>query len=93
MGEIDAARFPNPLEIAAHLEAIGAVVEAGKEVESKTRTAGSWRDAVEARFVSTLQLISEDEFLRGLDEFDRVHPDRDEPVEYVLTFDWLRAIA
>lgn len=92
VGDIDAARFPDPNDLARYLEATGAVVETGREVESKTRSVGSWRDAVEARFVSTLQLISADEFAAGLARFDSAHPHRDEPLEYLLTFDWLRAI-
>lgn len=93
VGDIDAARFPDPGEVAEYLETAGAIVETGKEIEHKTRTAGSWRDAVVAGFVSTLQLIPADEFAQGLSRFDAAHPDRDEPVEYVLTFDWLRAIS
>lgn len=92
VGDIDAARFPDPDAIAKHLEAAGVEVETGREVEHKTRTAGSWRAAVEARFVSTLQLIPAEEFSQGLLRFNAAHPDRDEPVDYVLTFDWLRAI-
>lgn len=92
VGDIDAARFPDPNDLAMYLEAAGTVVETGQEVERKTRSVGSWRDAVEARFVSTLQLITADEFAAGLARFDLAHPDRDEPLEYLLTFDWLRAI-
>ena len=93
VGDIDAARFPDPGDLAAFLQASAAAVETGQEVERMTRTAGSWRDAVDARFVSTLQLISEEEHAAGLAEFDREHPNRDETIEYVLTFDWIRAIA
>ena len=53
--------------------------------------AGVWRAAVEARFVSTLQLISDEEFNAGLIAFDDTHPDPEEVVDYVLTFDWIRA--
>ena len=92
VGDIDAARFPDPGDLAAYLDGAGATVSSGKEIEKKVRTAGSWRDAVVARFVSTLQLVPPDEFADGLANFDAAHPDRDEPVDYVLTFDWLRAI-
>ncbi|MDJ0924772.1 MAG: class I SAM-dependent methyltransferase [Acidimicrobiia bacterium] len=92
VGDIDAARFPEPGQIAEYLQQQRCAVELGKETESKVSRAGAWRDAVAARFVSTLQLIPAEELARGLEGFDAEHPDRDEPVEYVLTFDWLRAI-
>ncbi len=91
VGDIDSVRFPEPGRLAAYLAARGWDVETGKEAEHKVKRAGSWRAAVEARFVSTLQLISADELARGLAEFDRVHPDPDKPVDYLLTFDWIRA--
>ena len=91
VGDIDSARFPDPGQLAAYLAARGCDVETGKETEPKVKRAGTWRAAVEAGFVSTLQLIAADELVRGLVEFDRVHPDPDKPVEYVLTFDWIRA--
>lgn len=92
VGDIDAVRFPAPARIAGYLEDLGCEVETGKETEDKITPAGVWRAAAEARFVSTLQLISPEELTRGLTAFDAEHPDRDEPIEYVLTFDWLRAI-
>jgi hypothetical protein len=54
-------------------------------------TAAAWREAAAARFVSTLQLVSDDEFRSGLIAFDETYPDRGEIVDYVLTYDWLRA--
>lgn len=91
VGEIDSVRFPDPDRLAAHLAARGCDVETGKETERRVKRAATWRAAVEARFVSTLQLISADELAQGLAEFDRVHPDPDKPVDYLLTFDWIRA--
>ena len=91
VGEIDSVRFPDPGQLAAYLAARGWDVETGKETEPRVKRAVAWRAAVQARFVSTLQLISADELARGLAEFDRVHSDPDKPVEYVLTFDWIRA--
>lgn len=91
IGEIDSVRFPDPGHLAAYLAARGCGVEMGQETELKVKRAGTWRAAVEARFVSTLQLISADELARGLAKFDRAHPDPDETVDYVLTFDWIRA--
>jgi ubiquinone/menaquinone biosynthesis C-methylase UbiE len=91
VGDIDAARFPPPEEIVSYLAAASADVKTGREVEHKEMTAGAWRSAVEARFVSTLQLISDDEYRSGLVAFDETYPDPDAMVDYVLTFDWMRA--
>ncbi len=92
VGEIDSVRFPDPALLADYLGARGCEVETGKETELKVMRAGTWRAAVEARFVSTLQLLSPDELARGLVHFDRVNPDPNAPVDYVLTFDWIRAV-
>ena len=91
VGDIDAARFPPPGDVAAHLEAAGMQIAVGREVEHRHMEVGTWRAATEARFVSTLQLISDEEFRSGLGSFDAEHPDPNELVDYVLTFDWIRA--
>ena len=91
VGDIDAARFPDPSAVASFLESVGGRVTTGKEVETKTRPVAEWRAAVVARFVSTLQLIPADEFAKGLAAFDAVYPDPTASVEYLLTFDWIRA--
>jgi hypothetical protein len=92
VADIDSARFPDPVLLTDYLAAHGCRVETGKETELQVKPAGSWRAAVEAGFVSTLQLISSDELGQGLAQFDRAHPDPGEPVDYILTFDWIRAI-
>ncbi len=92
VGDIDAERFPDPSEICAYLEDRWIRVESKKEVERKVSTAASWRSAVEAGFVSTLQLISDEEMCSGLAAYDAAHPDPDELVDYVLTYDCIRAI-
>lgn len=91
VGDIDAGRFPDPAAVVRYLDSMALVVETGVETETKTMPAGDWRKAAAARFVSTLQLIPADELARGLSNFDIAHPDKSEPVEYVLTFDWIRA--
>lgn len=91
VGDIDAARFPDPAAVAAYLSAMGARVETGQETEDKTRSAGEWRAAVVAKFVSTLQLVPPDEFVRGLGAFDATYPDPAMLVQYRLTFDWVCA--
>lgn len=89
---IDAARFPDPFAVAAHLARNGAKVSTGREVESKTVRQQQWHDAVRAGFVSTLQLITSEELEVGLARFNAVYPDPEQPVDYVLTFDWIHAI-
>lgn len=91
VGDIDAARFPPPREIATYLEERAVRVEVGREVEHKEMPAGVWRRAVSARFVSTLQLISGAEFRSGLIAFDEAYPDPDMTIDYELTFDWIHA--
>jgi len=91
VGEIDAARFPPPGDIADYLISRGVQVKAGREAEHKTVTVGAWRAGVAARFISTLQLISDDEFRSGLAAFDETYPDPEANLDYVLTFDWVRA--
>ncbi len=92
VGDIDAGRFPDPSAVAAHMVDRGATVQQGQEREYKTKPAGVWRAAVEARFVSTLQLVPAAEFTAGLAEFNRTHPDPAQPIDYLLTFDWIQAI-
>ena len=92
IGDIDSVRFPDPDDLSDYLAERSRRVETGKETERVVKPAGAWRSAVEAGFVSTLQLISSDELARGLAEFDQAHPDPHEPVEYLLTFDWIRAV-
>lgn len=92
IGDIDSARFPDPHRIANRLEAHGCLLDSGREEEHKVMPAGAWRAAVAAGFVSTLQLISAGELAQGLAEFDRTYPDPGEALDYVLTFDWIRAV-
>ncbi len=91
VGDIDAARFPDPAAVVAALEDRWSEVEHGREVEERTMSAAGWREAAQARFVSTLQLLPDGEFAAGLASFDETYPDPDEQVEYQLTFDWIGA--
>ncbi len=91
VGDIDTARFPDPERVVEHLRKTFTAVESGEDVEAKEVPAGRWRAAAEARFVSTLQLLSDDEFRNGLAAFDAAYPDPEQPVHYALTFDWIRA--
>lgn len=91
VGAIDTDRFPPPEQIARYLASRGALVKTGREVEHREMPARVWRAAAEAGFVSTLQLITDEELRSGLIAFDETYPDPDEVVDYVLTFDWIRA--
>lgn len=89
---IDESRFPEPADVAAELAGLGmASVGAGRETEKVERTAGDWRAAAEARFVSTLQLIPPEELSAGLRAFDQTHPDPTQRISYELRFSWVRA--
>jgi len=92
VGDIDTARFPDPAQVAGQLDGICRQVEIERETEVRVMSASQWREAVEARFVSTLQLVSADEFRNGLVAYDAAYPDPDEPLEYALTFDRLRGV-
>ena len=91
VGDIDAARFPDPERVVEYLQSKAGLVETAQEVEHKEVPASTWRAAVEARFISTLQLISPTEFAAGLAAFDSAYPDPSARLEYDLTFDWIRA--
>ena len=91
VGDIDAERFPAPEAVAAYLADRAQSVATGVEAEQRTMAAGRWRDAAAARFVSTLQLITPTELAEGLANFDATYPDRSQPIDYVLTFDWIQA--
>lgn len=84
---IDERRFPPIEEIAAHLARAGcAPVETGAAVEWRIWQAGEWRRAVEAGYISTLQLLPLGEREEGLARFSAAHPDPGEPITYALRF-------
>jgi ubiquinone/menaquinone biosynthesis C-methylase UbiE/Icc-related predicted phosphoesterase len=92
MNAVDTARFPDPDEVARRL------VQSGLElvlhepiVQQIERRAGDWTAAVEAGFVSTLQLIPPDEVAAGLVRFRERYPDPDEIVRYQLHYRRLAA--
>ncbi|GMQ93102.1 MAG: hypothetical protein BMS9Abin12_0579 [Acidimicrobiia bacterium] len=82
--EIDRKRFPDPSVIADHCAGGAARVEIAHTRETVSRTAGDWMDAVNARFVSTLQLLDDAEISAGLDRFTAANPDREAPYRYEL---------
>ena len=87
VGGIDESRFPDPAEMGARLGAGGAsVVVLSDAPERVVRTASDWRRAVEAGFVSTLQVVPGEEIETGLRRFDDAHPDPEGLLEYELLF-------
>lgn len=80
--EIDSARFPDPNDLAALLGGLGRSVSVTSEVEVMERTARSWVEAVRGRFVSTLQLLADEELESGIAAFRRAFPDDDEVYRY-----------
>lgn len=84
---IDAARFPDGAELEYLLAEKGSSVERTHAVEQRTRTAGEWAEAVEAGFVSTLQLLDDEERVAGLAAFRRAHPDPSVEITYELRLD------
>lgn len=85
VGRIDEWRFPDPDGLVRAL--IGLGCRDVSRVDSVTpieRRAGEWARAVEAGFVSTLQLVPPEELAAGLEWFRREHPDPDERLSYEL---------
>ncbi len=91
VGDIDAARFPEADEIADEITSLGFEVSRGQSIESVVRRAGDWIEAVEAGFVSTLQLLPEGELAEGLAAFRLAHPGEDDEIGYTLDWDWISA--
>ena len=91
--EVDAARFPESPAVEAYLRKATNKVDRTKVIEHKTPTAGEWVAAVEAGFVSTLQLIDEDELRTGIAAFSQAHPDPAVEVAYELRLDHIVATA
>ncbi len=88
--QLDRDRFPDPADVEAHL-AKHAAVQRGSELEIKRRRAGDWVRAVEAGFVSTLQLVPAGELDSGLAAFRRAYPDPDATVQYTMRWTWIVA--
>lgn len=86
VARIDSDRFPLPEAVAGFLSGRVPDVSVTHPVEEITRPAGSWLTAVEAGFISTLQLLPDDERSAGIETFRRAHPDPDEEMAYQLRF-------
>jgi hypothetical protein len=67
-------------------------VELERRPEIVEKTAGDWVAAVEAGFVSTLQLLPEGEVDSGLRAFRTSHPSPEEVISYRLDYDHIVAV-
>ena len=69
--EIDLARFPRVSDLEAHLEAAGFedVCHHREENPAFTLTTQEVMDRVDARFISTLSIMSDQEFAEGREVF------------------------
>ena len=92
IAQLDSERFPPIDMLAESLEASGATVDIDARPEIVERTAGSWQAAVRNRFVSTIQLLSDEEVEAGLKRFTATYGDGDEPYRYRVDFVRLRAV-
>ena len=83
---IDSDRFPLPVLLEGFLAERVSSLSVTHPVEDVVRPAGSWLQAVEAGFISTLQLLPDGERTAGIEAFRRAHPDAEEEVAYSLRF-------
>jgi SAM-dependent methyltransferase len=81
---IDARRFPAIGDLAGRLEESGFDVAITEHPETVVTTAGAWLTAVRNRFVSTLQLIDDHEFERGIAAFLAGHSDPGDTHRYTI---------
>ncbi len=83
---IDEPRFPDPVDLAAHVGALVSSVSIATIVEPIERTAASWTEAVRGRFVSSLQFVPDDEIEAGISAFRSTHPSDDDIYRYESVF-------
>jgi ubiquinone/menaquinone biosynthesis C-methylase UbiE len=82
--EIDRARFPTRAELTAELEAAGFRTEL-HEVHLTSTYDRDWiLERIRGRFISTLQLIDEDEFAEGLARAERELPEHVEARQHLV---------
>lgn len=91
VADIDGDRFPDPSLLVSYLADRCATVVRQRVIEPRDRPVREWVRAVEARFVSTLQLLEDDEIREGLARFELEHSDPEAMVRYELRYDWVRA--
>ena len=83
---IESQRFPDPAVLAEFLGTRVRSVELSHSIESVVRPVGEWQRAIEAGFISTLQLIPEDERLAGMAAIRDAHLAAGGSVSYQLRF-------
>ena len=91
IAQLDARRFPPINELTESLARSGTDVEVMHLPEIVERTAASWQAAVRNRFVSTIQLLSDDEIESGLERFTEEYGDGEELYRYTVGFVRIRA--
>jgi hypothetical protein len=75
-------------DVIAHLQSVGVVeIESRISIETVARTAAEWEERFRARFVSTLQMIDDDELERGVRMFRGRYTQPDETVAVDLEFE------
>ncbi len=90
--EIDTERFPDPTLIAERCMVAGSAVDVSNSSEPIGRSARNWEEAVRGRFVSTLQLITDEEIEQGLARFTAQYPDSDSIYRYELGLTRISAV-
>jgi ubiquinone/menaquinone biosynthesis C-methylase UbiE len=88
---LDRGRFPDPADLVAELSRAGADVAVERVVQTKRRRTGDWVAAVEARFVSTLQMLDDEEIEMGLAAMAARHPDADAQLAYPMVWEEITA--
>jgi hypothetical protein len=83
---IEAGRFPQPDAVAAYLGDRMTSIRVSHPVEIVVRPVGEWLRAVEAGFISTLQLLSDEERAVGIAAVREAYPDLFEELSYELRF-------
>jgi SAM-dependent methyltransferase len=83
---IDGERFPDPEGLVEYIGECFDSPSVTHPVEHVVTTAGAWLPAIEAGFVSTLQLVPSDERARGIDALRQRYPDPSEEIGYDLRF-------
>jgi ubiquinone/menaquinone biosynthesis C-methylase UbiE len=83
---IESTRFPHPESVAAHLAERVGTVEVSRHTESVVRPVGEWLRAVDAGFISTLQLLSNEERSAGISAINEAYPDLRCDISYQLRF-------
>lgn len=86
---IDLARFPTRKELEAELASAGMQTVAVEPLRQRgTLGRGDALERIRGRFISTLQLLDEESFVRGLERAERELPER---IDY--TVDWIVLVA